>query len=134
LKVVLLGKPIERSKFRFLGNSNSSLTLHVGMSAHRENAGTRLAYIAAHQQKIAQHLNGEHAGSMLRQAHAVASDHRIRMGIHISCTLNRLAAETGTFFDLRPIEATNGLREFFISAHVFADEIDIENAFLLMRL
>src|SRR5262245_13568897 len=71
---------------------------------------------------------------MLREAHAVTSDHGVGMGIHIGRSLDSLAAESGTFFDLRPIDVTNGSLDFYVSTCLFSDEIDIENTCPLMRL
>ena len=66
-KSVLLGQPIERGEIGLLGDADGALALHVGMAAHRADAGARLADIAAQQQQIRQHLHGaqrhEHAAS-----------------------------------------------------------------------
>src|SRR5262245_21395191 len=61
LKTVLRGKLIERRELRLFGNAYRSLALHVGMAANGKNAGPTLADIAAHKQKVTQHLNRKHA-------------------------------------------------------------------------
>jgi hypothetical protein len=53
LESVLRGKLIEWREFRLLGDPDGTLALHVRVSPHGKDAGTRLANIASHQEEIA---------------------------------------------------------------------------------
>jgi hypothetical protein len=55
-----------------------ALALHVGVAAHRADAGARLADVPAQQEQVDQHLHVLHAVAVLGQAHAVHADHGIR--------------------------------------------------------
>ena len=70
-------------EFWLFRDADSALSLDIRVSADGKNSSSRFANIAAHQQQVAEHLNCEHARAMLRQTHAIASDHRIgtRIGL-----------------------------------------------------
>src|SRR6185312_16263984 len=48
-EAILLGKLVERHELGLLGDADGALALHVGMAAHRTDAGAGLADIAAQQ-------------------------------------------------------------------------------------
>jgi hypothetical protein len=49
LEIILLGEFVERHQFRFFSNADGALALHIGMAAHRADAGTLAADIATQQ-------------------------------------------------------------------------------------
>src|SRR5262249_40168140 len=81
----------QREKLWLLGDANRPLPLYVGMTSHRKDAGTGFADIAAHQQEVAEHLDREHTRPVLSEAHAVAGNHRLRVGIDLGGCFERLA-------------------------------------------
>ena len=127
-EIVLLGQSIERNQFRFLGDADCALALHVRMAAHRKDAGTRFADIAAQEQQIAQHLNGEHAGAMLRQPHAVTGDDGIRVCVDLGRGGYCAPRQSRARLDVAPVEQVHRGCEFFEAAGVLFDETDIEDA------
>ena len=72
VEAVLLGEAIERDELGLFRDPDRALTLDIRMASDRKNAGAGFADVAAHEQQIAQHLDREHARTVLRQAHAVA--------------------------------------------------------------
>src|SRR6185312_2700906 len=48
---------VERGQLRFLGNSHCALALDVGMSPHRADSGSGLAYVASQEQQVGHHLD-----------------------------------------------------------------------------
>ena len=52
---------------RLLGDADGALALHVGMAAHRADAGALPADVAAQEQQVRHHLAGLDALAMLRQ-------------------------------------------------------------------
>ena len=93
---------IQRRQFRFLGNADGTLALHIGMPANRQHARAGLADIATQQQQIDQHLNAFDAMLVLRHAHAVV-DHRRIGPMNRRAPPLRIPARVGrTRFRVRP--------------------------------
>src|SRR5437867_10005461 len=97
------------------------------MTAHGKDASAGFPDIAAHEEEIAQHLNREHTRPVLGEAHAVAGNHGLRVGVDLSGRFNRLARKSRAALDLRPVEAAHRGFKGAIAVSVLSDEIDVED-------
>ena len=95
LEPVLLRQLVHRHQLRLLGDADGALALHVGVAAHRRDAGAVATDVAAQQQQVHQHLHRLDAGPVLRQPHAVDPDRRLRGGIDATRRLHRRARQAG---------------------------------------
>ncbi len=119
---------VRRHLCRLFGDADGALALHVGMTAHRQDACAFLADVAAQQQQVDQHLDGLHAVAVLGQAHAIRRDHPFAACIDGRCRFQRGAAEPRTAFQLRPTVAADALFEILEAMGVLLDEVHVEHA------
>ena len=108
IEAVLLREPVERHQLRLLGDADRALALHVGMAAYGEDAGARFADVAAQEQQVAQHLDGEHAGAVLRETHAVAGDGRFGVAVDARRRFDVGPRQARAGLDVRPLELAHG--------------------------
>jgi hypothetical protein len=101
-EAVLFLQLVERRQLRFFRDADRALALHVGVAAHRADAGARLADVPAQQEKVHQHLHVLHAVAVLGQAHAVDADHGIRRHVDARGVAQIGAVEAGFLLDLVP--------------------------------
>ena len=95
---------VERHELRLFGDADRALALHVGVAAHRADAGAGLADIAAQQQQIASICTFCDALAMLGQAHAVDADHGASRARRRRAAASRCGARRGpTALDLVPV-------------------------------
>src|SRR5262245_64949220 len=96
---------IEQLRLGLLVDAHRSVTLHVGVTAHRTDAGAGSAEIAPQQQQIDDLLDVLRAVTMLGDAHSVADDHRFRLHVDRGRALELILLQPETrrmsFHDVR---------------------------------
>ena len=101
---------VEQACVGLFGDADRAVALHVGMAAQRADAGAGLADIAAQQQQVGDLLHVLGAVSVLRDAHAVGDDRRVRPGIDGGDRLDRGARQAGSRPRSRPSASRAGRR------------------------
>src|SRR4029079_4828142 len=99
------------------------------MTAYRKNARSGLANVAAHEQQIAQHLDRENTGTVLREAHAITGDNGLGVAVDTCCRFYGRTAQTRARSDLRPLKVLHARHEGVEAGRVLPDEIHIDDAF-----
>src|SRR6476469_1860749 len=99
------------------------------MATDRKNAGAGSADVAAHEEQIAQHLDREHAGTVLRQAHSVADYNRLSVAINVCGRFDLRTTQARARFDVSPLEVVHARHERIEAVRLFLDEVDIDYAF-----
>jgi hypothetical protein len=117
-----------RHLIRFLGDADRALALHVGVTAHRANAGAGAADIAAQEGEIAHRLHGLHALLMLRQAHAVDEDDGLRVRVDHGGRFQRAARQAGPPLDVLPRGLVDRLGIVLEAMCVFGNELVVDDA------
>ena len=87
---------------RLLVDADGAIALHVGVAAHRANAGARPAEIAAQEQEIRDLADRRHRMPMLRDAHRPGADRSLGIEIDLRGLLDLRASQAGLIFDLLP--------------------------------
>ena len=95
------------------GDADCPLALHIGMTAHRADAGAGAADIAAHQSEVDQGLDSFNALLVLGQAHAIDEHDRFRVSINRGRGFKRAAGKPGPALDLVPFGGLDGSGEPF---------------------
>ena len=116
-----------RNLFRLFGDANRSLSLNVGMTAHRANSGAGATDVAPQQSEINQRLHRLDTLLVLGQTHPIDEHDGFCMGIHRSSSLKRAAGQPGTTLDRVPSVALTAACERLKPVGMFRDEIPIED-------
>ncbi|MBW4052686.1 MAG: FAD-dependent oxidoreductase, partial [Proteobacteria bacterium] len=127
-KAEALADAIQQRAIRFLGDADGAVALHVGVAAQRADAGAFAADVAAQQQQVGQLLHVFGAMAMLGDAHAVAHDHALGLGVDQRRRLDLGAGEAGLALDRRPRGGAQIRRQRLEAGGVRGDEVSIELA------
>ena len=85
------------------GDADGAIALHVGVAAHRANAGAVASHIAAQQRKIGKLLHIVRAALVLRDAHAIDDDGALRLHVGVGRIFEIFARQSGLALDRRAI-------------------------------
>ena len=133
LKIIELGKLVERRQTGLFRNPDGALSLHIGMTANGADIRPGLADVAAQQREVADHVDVLDAHEVLCQAHAVDHHHCVGVGIGGGGLLHFGTCQTRYTLQLVPLMGARGCGEFLEAGRVFLDEIVIENVLLVSR-
>ena len=115
------------NEVRFLGDADRSLPLHIRVAAYRQDAGARLAHVAAQKQEIDDHLDIFDATDLLRDTHAVGDHRALCLCVDGASRLDGEARQPRAAFEFGPVSPTRGFFKSVEAVGVFADESEIEN-------
>src|SRR5262245_18535854 len=104
------------------------------MAAYRKNARSGFANVAAQERQIAKHLDRENTGTVLREAHAIENDNRLRIAIDPCCRFYGRTTQARARLDVRPLKVVHARHEGVEAARVLFDEIDIDDALIARGL
>ena len=121
---------VERHQLGLLGDADGALALHVGVAAHRADAGAGLADIAAQQQQVDEHLHVLDAVAVLRQPHAVDADHALGARRRSRAAASSVGARAGRTRARSSSQsrARIACRERLEAVRVLGDEVVVEHA------
>ncbi len=91
---------LARGDFR---DADRAVALDVRVPTQRADAGAFLADVAAHQQQVGDLVHVGRAMTVLGDAHAIADDHALGLGVHLCCRLDFGTPQPSKSFDLRPV-------------------------------
>ncbi len=86
----------------FLGDSNRSISLHIGMATQWTDACAGLAKVSSQEQQVRDQADIGSALTVLGHAHAIGNDRRIRFCIEICDLLKIRTGESARLFDVFP--------------------------------
>ncbi|RMS73711.1 hypothetical protein ALP60_102231 [Pseudomonas savastanoi] len=118
---------IEQEHRWALVDAHGAVTLHVTVTAHRAQAGTRTTDVAAQQHQVGDFLDGRHRVTVLGNPHRPAHDYVLALGVH-ACRLFDVAQwQTGLLDDGVPGRVIDGGQVFEHAFGVFVEERVVEH-------
>ena len=105
-----------------LGDADGAIALHVRVAAQRADAGAFTADLTAHQHEVGKLLDDLRAVPVLRQAHAVAKDDVLGVGVDLRGAFHFAPRQPRTAFDLLPLRRLDVANEGFVTGGMVVDE------------
>ena len=121
-------EPVKKLGLRLLPDAHRAIALHVAVAAHRTDARTRLADVAAQEQQVDDLLDVGDGVLVLREAHRPASDHAIRVEIDRGSLAHLLAGDAALAHQVVERDRVERGEEALEAFGVIADEGAVEDA------
>ena len=107
IEAKFLFQRIKKCDWRPFVDADGTITLHIGMTAHRTETRTGPANIAAQQHEIGDFADRDHRMTMLGDAHRPGADDPIRFHIDLCGALQRLPEKSRLVLDFFPRRAVH---------------------------
>ncbi|MCY1408716.1 hypothetical protein D9M71_240440 [compost metagenome] len=118
---------IEKGCRRTFVDAHGPVALHVAVTPHRAQAGTRAANVAAQQHQVGDLLDGRHRMAMLGDTHGPAHDDVLALGVHARRLLDLDQGQAGLLDDLLPRGVVDDCQVLQHIGAVLIEEVMVEH-------